>query len=142
MCLSPNQDLDFHWHMSWSFIYSMIWGESWLFVLLILMELFDHHCHLFLFNYVYFNLSFVIKWKLFFFLFLTLCVIISFAQTHWTQIRTRHMALQIQDLTWDRYIMSILTHNNFVPGKIHMFHWNKIFPFYGCLQCCLINQIM
>ena len=35
----PIQDLDFHWHMSWSFSCSMIWCEWWLFVLLILVEL-------------------------------------------------------------------------------------------------------
>ena len=39
LCLSKNQDLDFQRHMSCSFLCSMIWGQRWLFVLLVLVEL-------------------------------------------------------------------------------------------------------
>jgi len=35
----PSQGLDSQHHMSWSVFCSFVWGERWLFVLLILVEL-------------------------------------------------------------------------------------------------------
>jgi hypothetical protein len=43
-CACPKSGPGFPIYMSWSFLCSLSWGESWMFVLLILIELLTHHC--------------------------------------------------------------------------------------------------